>query len=491
MIVVSPDGKISRANQVFCQLLGYREEELQAMTVLDITHPDDRALTSSVIRAAARPPSRAISLDKRYVRKDGTTVWAHVSGSWVFGVDGEPFYSVALVQDLTERRELERRLHEAQKMEAIGALASGVAHEFNNILMGVRGCAEMALGALPPESPARAYLNLVGQAVDAGASITQQLLTFARRGDSARESQDLHAVITSYQGMLQRLLGDDICLAVDLRAVRSRVCCVPGHIEQILMNLAANARQAMACGGSLAISTCDVELREGEYWPENALSVGAYVQLTVADTGHGMTESLRSRAFEPFFTTKEGQRGAGLGLATVYGIVQQLGGHVEIRSREGSGTAFELLFPASSESRRARSVSQPLSKSGKRGTVLVVDDEPAIRRVARRFLEAAGYRVLQAGCAEQVFECGAPIDTGIDLLVTDVMLPDMAGPKLVEELRAAQPQLKVIFISGYPATWLAEHGYLQGDAVALQKPFAREELLDAISGVLAQPSSPR
>ncbi len=389
----------------------------------------------------------------------------------------------------SERERLESELRQAQKMEAIGRLAGGVAHDFNNLLTVILGYSDEILGRPSLDERSRDMLLEVRQAAERAASMTRQLLAFSRRAVSEPKEVKLNELVRESEKILRRLLGEDVEVSTALAPRLARIRVDPGQLDQVLLNLAVNARDAMPDGGSIRIETANVDLVEATAEAAGDLRPGRYVQMTVADTGIGMTTDVRERAFEPFFTTKEAGKGTGLGLSTVYGIVRQSGGHVRIESEPGSGTTVRILLPAYRESDSSETALKPrLAPASGTETILLVEDDAAVRELARRILDAAGFHVLVAADGDSAMRIASTHPTGIDLLVTDVVMPGMSGRKLAHEFAAARPGVGVLFLSGYADDAVANHGIVGAAVAFLQKPFSPHtlrkrvrELLDAKS----------
>lgn len=389
------------------------------------------------------------------------------------------------VQDITERRRLEDQLRQAQKMEAVGRLAGGVAHDFNNLLTVINGYSDLVMRGMSPSDPAREALHHIRAAGERAARLTQQLLAYGRKAMVELKILDLNELVAESTKLLRRLIGEDIVVTSNLQPGLNRIKVDRGQLEQVIMNLAVNARDAMSTGGTITIETRDVTLAQEEL-PDPELAPGKYVQLTISDNGVGMTDDVKAHLFEPFFTTKEQGKGTGLGLAVVHGAIKQSGGHIGVASELGVGTTFTILLPAVGD---VAPLPSGLVKHLARGTetILLVEDEDAVRRIARIGLEHEGYTVLAAsGAAEALSkfeECGK----AIDLLVTDVVMPEIGGRQLAETLRIRQPGLRVLYVSGYTDDVVVRHGLAEvGDF--LQKPFTAfelsrkvRELLDAVA----------
>lgn len=386
----------------------------------------------------------------------------------------------------------EDQLRQSQKMEAVGRLAGGVAHDFNNLLTVIRGYSELVLNRLAPNEPSRCDLEEVKKAADRAAGLTGQLLSFSRRQFVSVKVVDLNAIVTNMDGMLRRLLGEDfIELWADLEPQLWPIKADPGQLEQVIMNLAVNARDAMPTGGRLLIETRNVTVGKGARSQSMTVDEGSYVMLAVKDSGHGMSEEVQAHVFEPFFTTKENGKGTGLGLSIVYGIVKQSGGTIGIESKPGHGTTCTLLFP------RVDDVVQDVSDAGGasvqaqgRETILIVEDEPAVRGLVHEALGASGYEVLVARHGIDALLAGARHLGPIHLLLVDVVMPQMSGPEVAEKLAAMRPGIKVLYMSGYPDHPVFSMGAGTGAAAFLQKPFTMimltkkvREVLDGVSAV--------
>jgi two-component system cell cycle sensor histidine kinase/response regulator CckA len=385
---------------------------------------------------------------------------------------------------VTQRHALEEQFQHAQKMDAIGRLAGGIAHDFNNLLTIILGNCELLLPGFEAGDPRHADLLGIRKAGASAAALTRQLLAFSRKEIVQPTLLDLNRVVEDVRVMLERLIGDDVRVVLTLRPGLALVKADRGQMEQVVVNLAVNARDAMPRGGTLTIETANVELDEHYVDVHHSVVPGAYVALVVTDTGTGMTPAVQARLFEPFFTTKESGKGTGLGLATVHGIVARSGGGVGVYSELGVGTSFKVYLPRA-DAAATRVAPALAASSSRRGTetVLVVDDVEGLRELARRLLAPLGYTVLVAACAAdalQLFEAHA----SIDLLLTDVVMPGASGPELARQLVARRPALKVLYMSGYAEEAILQHGVLEADVTFLHKPFTSVALATKVRDVL-------
>ena len=403
--------------------------------------------------------------------------------------DGQVVGALSTARDITEQNRaeqeqerLESRLRQAQKMEAVGQLAGGVAHDFNNILTAILGNVELLRGELEGERPggpgALLCLEQLERAAQHAAGLTRQLLAFSRHQTLKREVLDLHQVLTGMEAMLRRVISENITLEFVRGAERALVCGDAGQFEQVIMNLTVNARDAMPRGGRLVVTTDDVVLEDAYVALHPESHSGPHVLLTVSDTGGGMTPEVLERIFEPFFTTKPAGQGTGLGLATVYAIVKQLDGHVTVYSEPGFGTTFRVYLPAfaAPEVQPAATIEEERALRGSE-TILVCEDDATVRKLATHFLRGAGYTLLDAAKGSAALELAAAYPDPIHLLVTDVIMPDINGRQLADALTAARPGLKTLFISGYTSDVIAHHGVLDPGVELLEKPFGRRGLL--------------
>jgi two-component system, cell cycle sensor histidine kinase and response regulator CckA len=451
---------------------------------LEAVHPYDRPQVLEALEARAKT-DLPYELEHRILRPDGAVRWISNRAFPVRDAAGHLIRIAGVAEDVTERRQLEMQLRQAQKMEAIGQLAGGVAHDFNNLLAVVFGHSELLASASPSPERLRDSLAEISRAAERAAALTRQLLTFSRRQVVEPRLLDLQVVVTESHNLLQHLIGEDVRLALILSPRLSAVRADPGQIDQVLMNLALNARDAMAQGGLLTIETGEVNLDAAYAKTHPQVRPGRHVLLTVTDTGRGMTPEVQARIFEPFFTTK--RDGTGMGLSVVHGIVRQNGGHVCVESRLGCGTTFKIYLPALADpvvNAPASALPAPLKGGGE--TVLLVEDEASVRKVTALLLNTLGYRVLEASCAEDAVRRFQESQEKIDLLMTDLVMPDMNGWELANRLWAGDPTLKALFQSGYTDDAVMRHGILHAEVAFLKKPFTLNALARKVRDVLDQ-----
>ncbi len=389
------------------------------------------------------------------------------------------------------RARLEEQLRQSQKMEAIGRLAGGVAHDFNNLLTTIVGYAEMSLDSLAPDDPRRKGLDEIMRSARSATSLTQRLLVFSRKQVVSPEALDLNTVVANLESMLRRLIGEDIEFDVRLGAGISTIHADRVQVEQVLMNLAINARDAMPTGGRLVVATKNLLVSDADAAGDPSVAAGDYVVLAISDSGHGMTPEVQARIFEPFFTTKEPGKGTGLGLSTVYGIVRQSDGHIHVESEPGHGTRFEVRFPRAEAPVRVVSPGRPGTAPGGTERILLVEDNDQLRNLARETLEHAGYTVVPAADGAEALRVAGQMDDRIDLVLTDVVMPGMSGRRLAEDLLAVRPALRVLYMSGYTDDAILLHGVSVAGVAFLPKPFMPSELARKVREVLDQPSEVR
>lgn len=418
-------------------------------------------------------------------RKNGEVFPSVLAAAVLRDNSGRPVGVMGTSRDITEQRRLEAQLVLAQRMESVGRLAGGVAHDFNNLLTVIMGSAGLAAKDLPGDHPVQKELQEIRDASERAADLTRQLLAFASRQPASVKVLDLNGVVANVAKMLRRLIGEDIELVLIPASGAMPVRVDPGQIEQVLMNLVVNARDAMPCGGKLILETSRTNLLEGQAYDPNA-EAGDHVLLKVSDTGCGMSEDVRAHCFDPFFTTKERGKGTGLGLATCYGIVRQSGGHIWVESAEGRGTSVHIRLPVCDESDIEAVIMGEIVHElpGGTETILLVEDEAAVRGLAGRMLRGKGYRVLEAGSGEEALHIARALPSEIHLVIADVVLPGEGGFQVAEDLAVLRPDVKVLLISGYADESLSRRGAIDPDLEILQKPFSLEGLLRKAREVL-------
>ncbi|HUF93900.1 MAG TPA: PAS domain S-box protein [Candidatus Limnocylindria bacterium] len=477
------DGRYVRVNQRFCDIVGYTRDELLARTFQDITHADDHALDVLANQRQLAGEVQTMAREKRYIHKDGSVVWVDLMVSMLREASGEPKYLIAVVQDITARRQLEQELLHAQRMEGVGQLAGGIAHDFNNLLTVIGGRSELALAKLQPADPLRRDLDLIKKTADRAAALTRQLLAFSRKQVIQRRVVDPNDAVDNSTNLLKRLIGEDIELVFLPAADLGRVRVDPGNFEQVIVNLAVNARDAMRAGGRLTIETSNVTLDAGYAGRHVGLTPGPYVMIAVSDNGAGMDAETQARIFEPFFTTKGPGKGTGLGLATVYGIVKHSEGHIRVYSEPGVGTVFKIYLPRTDAAPEAEPPGNTTAAEGTE-TVLLVEDEAEVRSLAREVLERLGYTLLEANSADDALLIAERHVGLIDLLLTDVVMPRMSGGALAEALASLRPETKILFMSGYTDDAIVRHGVLEKGVDLLEKPFSPRTLAAKVRAVL-------
>ena len=454
----------------------------------EMIHPEDRERVVSGIHAAIDRGAESWSVEYRCRRADDS--YAHVfdRGYVLREGDGRATRMIGAMMDVTQRKQLEDELRQAQKMEAVGRLAGGVAHDFNNLLTVITGRSVLLLGRLKPDDPLRRSVEQIQKTADRAATLTRQLLAFSRKQVLQRKNLDLNSTVEEISAMLRRLIGEDINLLLTLGPDAGRVNADPGQLEQVLMNLAVNARDAMPSGGTLGVETGRVQLAAPPPDRPDALPAGPYAVLRVMDTGVGMDAAIQARIFEPFFTTKEPGKGTGLGLSLVHGVVRQHGGEIRVRSVVGGGTTFEIYLPQI-ETRPdaggpAEAAVRPATGSE---TILLAEDEDDVRALAREVLERQGYTVLEAADGAEALQVYEKEGERIDLILTDVVMPRMSGRELVDRVRATKSTMPVLYMSGYTEDAILRHGVRDASMLLLGKPFTPGDLVGKIREVLDRP----
>lgn len=483
--IVDLQGRILEVNDAYCQLTGYSRGELLLMSVADVEAVESaeevRAHIQRVIEAGSG------RFETRHRRKDGMLVDVDVSVRYSESEGGRLF---AFFRDVTERKRLEEQLRQSQKMEAIGRLAGGVAHDFNNLLTVITGYSLALKEQLEASDPRLQPIEEIQKAAERAAALTRQLLVFSRRQVLQPRAVDLNALVTNMTGMLRRLIGEDIEFVSALAPSLWPVKADPSQIEQVIMNLAVNARDAMPDGGTLTIETDNVESVRTIGLVQSPIYGSPAVRLTVRDTGKGIDPETRSHMFEPFFSTKELGKGTGLGLATVYGIVAQSGGTIDVKSEPGLGTAFTIYLPrVDPSSHLTAALSSMASPGGGSETILLVEDEDIVRVLVRDVLKRYGYRVLDAANVQEALQICESNEGRIDLLLTDIVMPGMSGRRLAEEVVAKGWGTRVLFMSGYTDDMILRHGVQETNVAFIQKPFTPDALARQVREVLDRPQN--
>ncbi len=491
-VYVDMDGFILESNKSFQNMIGYSGEELSRLTYMDLTPEKWHAHEEGIVANQILAKGYSAVHEKEYRKKDGTVFTAELRTFLICDDSGRKEGMWAIVRDITERKqsekaqkELEDKLHQAQKMESVGRLAGGVAHDFNNLLAVILGYGEILLGTLDRNHPHYKPLDQICRAGARARDLTRQLLAFSRKQILEMKVVNINHVVTSFEKMLHRMIGEDIHLVLSLSSNPLAVRADASQLDQLLMNLAVNARDAMPEGGTLTIETASVELDRTYTEKKPGVLPGRYAMICVSDTGCGMDKKTLDRIFEPFFTTKDQEKGTGLGLATSYGIVKQHGGNIWVYSEPGEGTVFKIYLPLCAEEDVAEippETHQPAVRGS--ATVLVVEDEPSVRNLVGEILTDHGYKTIESGGASEAVAKAAAQSDPIHLVITDVVMPEMKGPEAFEKIREHHPEAKVLYMSGYTDNVVTCQGVLKENIEFIQKPFTVRGLLEKCHQVL-------
>ena len=492
LLLIDAEGRITYLTPSSERHLGWPSRQMVGRSIFDFIHPDDRGLVTTRMAESLSNPLRSVSQEVRFQHSDGA--WRIMESVGVNRLSDPSVGAIVInIRDITERRKLEDQLRHAQKMEAVGELAGGVAHDFNNLLTAILGYCSLLLDDVPDTDPMRQDLVEIQSAGERAASLTRQLLAFSRRQILQPQIVDINTVVKQLEKLLRRLISEDVELVTALASDLLMVRVDPASVEQILVNLAVNARDAMPQGGHLTIETANVEIGGAYGVTHIVMQPGQYAMMAVGDTGRGMDAATRARVFEPFFTTKEQGRGSGLGLATVYGMVKQSGGYIWVYSEPEHGTIFKVYLPQA----QTGLVPSSTAETGKTSetthgweTVLLVEDEDAVRALAREVLRRHGYVVLEAKHGVDALRAAERHADDIHLMITDVVMPHMSGRETAERLITVRPKMKVLFMSGYTDHALMNRELPPADAF-LQKPFTPEVFARKVRQVLDSSDRPR
>jgi two-component system cell cycle sensor histidine kinase/response regulator CckA len=484
IVALDLDGRVTLWNNAATRLFGWSAQEVLGRPLPTV--PEDRRAEFDKGRVRSQAGEEVVYETQRR-RKDGSLVDVLNSSAALFDSQGELAGSVGILVDMTERKQLEEQLRQAVKMEGIGRLAGGIAHDFNNLLTVIGGRSYLLLSQLPAAHAMRRDLLLIQQTGDRAAALTRQLLAFSRKQVLAPAVIDLNEIVFGMRTLLERVLGEDMDLIMDLDPPLGRVTADPGQIEQVILNMAVNARDAMPEGGQLTLETRHVDVDPTYARQKIELTPGPYEVLSIGDTGVGMDAATLARVFEPFFTTKAVGKGTGLGLATAYGIVEQSGGHITVHSEPGSGTTFRIYLPTTESSELAPpAVEEAVARRGTE-VVLLAEDDVNLRALTRDILASEGYTVLESRDVEDAIRIAEHQDGTIHLLLTDVVMPHMSGRALAEAVKRVRPDVKVLYMSGYTDDAIVHHGVLDPGTALLQKPFTPAALAHKVRGVLDRP----
>ena len=482
MLVIDVDTlEFLEVNQAALGKFAHSRDEFRNLRFTDIVPSEDRVRLGDALQNGRTQPSSVFEI--RRVLENGQSVDVDLLIHHIRYAGRNA--ALVVPQDCTQRRQLEEQLQQAHKMEAVGMLAGGIAHDFNNLLTIITGYGQMLLASLPEHDENRNSVEQIIKAGERAGELTRRLLTFSRRQVVRPKALDLNTVVVGAAVMLRRLIGEHIELRIVEGPGLAKVHADPGQLEQVILNLAVNSRDAMSRGGTLIIETQNVDFEENSVGTNTSLKPGRYVMLAVTDTGSGMDAQTRSHLFEPFFTTKERGEGTGLGLSTVHGIVKQSGGEIAVYSEPGQGTCVKIYFPVVHEEPTEDTVVGEQERAGRGSeTILLVEDDDAVRKLVRRALERQGYRVLVAAGGAEAIEIAGRHMGSIHLLISDVVMPQMSGRQVAEQLKALRPEIQVLYISGYTESAILRTGNLTKIEFFLQKPFTPVTLLRRVREML-------
>ncbi len=492
--VVSPDAAAQEyvwSDEVY-RIFGVEKETFQPSreTFLAAVVPDDRQKVKAAM-AHVRSTRRPYEVEHRILRPDGTVRYVREHADCIADDTGKLVRMIGTVQDITDYKQLEEQFLQAQKLESLGRLAGGVAHDFNNLLTVINGYSDLVLQALRQGDPLRETMGEIRKAGESASTLTRQLLVFSRKQRVEAQQVDLNGVLSDAQKMLQRLVREDVQLNIRCDPTLGTTVADPGQMQQVIINLVINARDAMPHGGSIFLETLNVDLDERHEERHPDMKSGSYVMLAVSDTGIGMTEEVKRKIFEPFFTTKPRGMGTGLGLATVYGIVKQSGGWIWVYSEPGKGTTFKIYLPRVGAIENVEAVKEMASSLEGSATILIVEDQPEVRRLAATVLRSYKYTVLEAADAEEALAICEQVPGPIDLLLTDVVMPGLSGPELMEKVKRLYPAIKTVFMSGYTEHVVLQNGVLANGVAYIDKPFTAGSLGSKVREALGKRTAAR